>query len=340
VPEPTSRQGGRPDNYLTNVALRYGIAMGNVYIADKVFPVAPVNQSAAKYKVFPRSYFMRDEVAVRPLGGTPRVVGYRLSEESYFAEEEALRAKIDVRERVDAGGTPGHDIERAKTELLMSQHLIHRDRRWASEFFKTGVWGTDLTGVASGTPTSSQFLRWDNDNSNPIKEISTRAFGVGQKVGGAYRPRTLVLGVDVFIALQSHPLILDRMADSEARVIDNQVLANFFGVDRVLVPQGVVNTGPEKESVAATEAAAVYQYIVDTKDALLVYSAPRPSTEMPSGGYVFAWTGLLGTMAFDPTAAVTRGRDDSYSDWIDVRVAYDMKVTAPELGVFFDNAVT
>jgi hypothetical protein len=102
-----------------------------------------------------------------------------------------------------------------------------------------------------------------------------------------------------------------------------------------------MNTGPERESLVATEAAAVYAHIVNTKDALLVYSAPSPATEAPSGGYIFAWTGLLGANATNPLAAVVRGRDDrAHSDWFHCRTAYDMKVVAPELGVFFDNAVS
>lgn len=337
MPDPTPRQGGRPDTLLTNVALAWAAQQGDIFIADKVFPQAPVSKASAKYKVFPRSYFLQDNVGPRPLGGYPRQVGYRLSEDSYFAEEDALEAMIDDRER--ANNEPPDRIERSKTTLLTSQHLIHRDRAWADNYFQPGVWSTDLVGVAAA-PAGGQFLRFDNDDSNPIKEISLRSFGVGRSVGGAYRPRTLVLGVDVYIALTNHPLIIGRLGDNNDRVLTAQKLAAFFEVDRVLVPQGVWNSGPERETLALTEDAADYDYIVGTKDALLVYSAPAPSLDAPSGGYIFTWTGLLGADAFNPMAAVVRGRDDrAHSDWLHCRVAYDMKVVAPELGVFFSGAV-
>jgi hypothetical protein len=337
MPDPTPRQGGRPDQLLTNVALAYAQQMGDVFIADKVFPQVPVGASSAKYKVFPRSYFLRDEVGVRPLGGYPRQVGYRVSEDSYSAEEDALEAMIDDRERAD--NVPPDMIERSKTRLLVEQHLIHRDRKWADAFFKAGVWGTNLTGVP-GAPAAGQFMQWDNDNSNPIELVDVQSFGVGSQVGGSYRPRTLVLGVDAYIALKNHPLIISRLGDNADRVLNTQSLAAFLGVDQVLVPQGIQNIGPERETLALTEAAANYRYIVGTKSALLVYSARVASTEAPSGGYIFAWSGLLGAQAANPMASVTRGRDDrAHSDWFHCRTAYDMKVVAPELGVFFADAV-
>ncbi len=340
MPDPTSRQAGHPDTLLTTVALSYAKQMGDVYIADKVFPVVPVGLPSAKYKTFPRSYFLQDNVGPRPDGGYPRQAGYRMSEDSYSADEEALEAVITDREKVTYVGPISGSPEAAKVRLLQSQHLIHRDKAWAAAYFHTTVWGRDLTGIASGTPSASQFLQWDNDDSDPMTLFMVESFGVGQKVGGAWRPRTLVLGVNAFVRLANHPLILGRLGVNNTRMVDQTTLAQLLQVDKILVAQGVVNVGPEKETVAATEAAGDYDWIVNPNDALLVYSAPQPSTEEPSGGYIFAWRGLLGAQAFDPTAAVRRGRDDRGKfDWFQVSVAYDMKVVAPELGVFFSGAV-
>lgn len=339
MPDPTIRQSGRPDSLLTNVALSYAAQQADSFIADQVFPVVPVDFMTARYKTFPRSYFLRDEVGPRPLGGTPRQVGYRMSEDSYSAEEDALEYVLDDRVRGNYQGPPSMSPEAGGVKLLQSQHLIHRDRAWAAAYFKTGVWGTDLTGVAAA-PGAGQFLQWDNDDSDPVALIPEQADLVGDEVGGTYRPRTLVLGTRAYRKLVNHPLVLGRMGVNNTRLANRSTLAELLEVDKVLVPQGVVNTGPEKETVAATEAAAVYSRIVGPNDALLVYSAPAPSTDAPSGGYIFAWRGLHGAQAFNPTASVIRGRDDrAASDWFQVKVAYDMKVVAPELGVYFSGAV-
>jgi hypothetical protein len=342
MPEPTPNQLGWADNRLTNIALDYAagqITRGN-YIASEVFPVVPVDLPNGKYPVWPRSYFLRDEVAVRPLGGPPRKVTYRMSTDSYSADEEALQADLDPRERASYVGPPSGSPEAAKVRQLQLQHLIHRDVRWAAKYMKTGVWGQDLTGVASG-PGANQFLQWDNANSDPIGLVDSALDIVGDKVGGTWRPNVLVLGNIAYRYLKNHAGLLARLGVNNLRQINKQTLATLLELDKVLVPQGIKNTGPEKETVAATESAAVYSRIVGPKDALLVYAANSPSMDEPSGGYTFAWTGLLGAQAFDPTAAVFRGvyTDGSRSQWFQVAVAYDFKVVAPELGVYFSGAV-
>lgn len=340
---PTPRQLGTPNDFLTNVALSYAGSLPDpdIYVADKVFPVVPVDLPQGKYKTFPRAVFLQNNVGPRPRGGYPRQVQYKMSEDDYSTTIRSEEAVIMWDERPSYVGPPSGSPEAANIRLLQQQHLIDRDERWASTYFTTGVWGRDVTGIASGTPTGTQTLQWDNDDSDPITTLMVESFGVGQKVGGAYRPRTLVLGVNAFIRLANHPLLLGRLGVNNTRMLDRTGLATLLGVDKVLVPQGIVNTGPEKETLADTEAAADYNWIVGANDALLVYTAPMPSTDAPSGGYTFAWKGLLGAQAFNPMGAVTQGTDGRGKfDWYQLDVAYDYKVVAPELGVFFSGVVS
>jgi hypothetical protein len=340
---PTPRQLGTPNNFLTSVALSYTATLPDpdIYVADKVFPVVGVDLPQGKYKTFPRAMFLQNNVGPRPRDGYPRQVDYQESEDAYSTTVRSLEAVIRWDERPNYVGPPSGSPEAVKVRLLQQQHLIDRDQRWASAYFKTGVWGRDLTGVAtSGAVDATHFLQWDNANSDPISLLMTESFGVGQKVGGAYRPRTLVLGVNSFIRLANHPLLLGRLGVNNTRMLDRTGLATLLGVDKVLVPQGTVNTGPERETIAATESAAAWSWIVGANDALLTYAAPMPAQDAPSGGYTFAWRGLLGADAFNPLAAVTQGRDDRAKlDWYQLDTAYDYKVVAPELGVFFSGAV-
>lgn len=339
MPDPTPRQGGWVDPYLTDVALDYSAINADIYIARTVFPQIPVANSHGYYASFPRSYFLRDEVGPRPLGGYPRQVGFRVQRKPFNVEERTLEAFIDDRQRADE--IEPVSIEQSSIRLLMQQHLINMDRRWAAAYFKPGVWGSDLTGVASGVPTSTQFLRWDNEDSNPMLEIDEHRDAIGDKVGDAYAPNTLVLGRGAYRALKNHPLILARLGDNNDRMLTKEKLAQFFDIPKVLVPGGIVNTGPEKSTAADTETAAVYSRIVASDDALLVYAAQQPSKEEPSGGYSFAWNSLLGANAANPLAAVERGRDDrAHSDWFQCRTGVDFGVSAPELGVFFNGAVS
>lgn len=339
MPDPSVRQNANPDLFLTNVAVSWSQANDAFFVANKVFPVVGVDQPSARYRVWSRAYFLRDEVGPRPIGGPPRQIGYRMSSDTYAIEEEALEFMLEDRERDAYVGPPSGAPAAKGVELLQSQHMIHRDVRWAASYMTEGVWGTDLTGVAA-SPSAGEFLQLDNDDSDPIDFFGEIIDGVGDQVGGLYRPNKAIFGKKLYRKLRAHPALLGRLGQNSTRSINKQVLADLLEVDEVLVPEAIVNVGPERETVAATEAAADYRRIIDPEDGLLVYAAPSPSTEVPSAGYTFAWRKLLGAQADNPLAAVTRGREPrAYSEWFHVRTAYEFKVVAPELGVFIKDAV-
>lgn len=326
MPDPTAQQG-HYDQLLTDLSVSF-MQDDDAFVSGKAFATVPVAKESAFYWIYPAGYFFRDDVAKRPMGGYAPITGYQLTKGSYFAEEEALASFLDDRERANA--TPPHDPERGKIKLLTSQHQIHRDKRFCSGFFKSGVWTTDIAGVASGAD-ATHDLRWDLSSSSPIKTVKTRKRAIKKLTG--YEPNVLVLGSDVEIALTEHPDLIDRIKYTQKGVVDLDLLAGYFGVDKVVTATGVQNTADEGQTASNS-------FIADSKSVLLVYAAPEPGIETPSGGYIFSWTGLLGDNAVSTPSAVWRGRDErAHSDWFEVRCAYDMAVVAPDLGVFFSAMV-
>lgn len=315
------------DSYLTNLSVAF-VQGNNQFIADKVFPVVPVQKQSDKYPVYDRGYFWRDEVAPRPLGGRNRVIGYKVTDETYVCEEYGIGHYIDDRVRANADQPLNPD--RAATRLVTTQMMIHRDRMWAEAYFKPGVWTTDLTGVAA-TPGAGQFLQFDQASSTPVKTITEMKDAVLQLTG--YEPNVLVMGRKVYRTLKEHPDIIERVKYTQRGIITPDILASMFEIEKVLIPGAVYNTGAEG-------APNTFEFIVPDNDMLMVYAAPNPGLEVPSGGYIFAWTGLIPgeTNAFG--GVIERGRDGmAHSDYIECRAAFSMHVVAPDLGVFFDNAV-
>jgi hypothetical protein len=145
-----------------------------------------------------------------------------------------------------------------------------------------------------------------------------------------FMPNTLVIGYDVFVKLQHHPDIVDRYKYTSSQVITADMLARLFGVDRILVAQGVKVTNLEGETAA-------YSFI-HGKNALLCYVNPNPGLLAPSAGYIFAWSGISGGLGTN--VGISRFRMDHLkADRIEGEVAFDDKVVATDLGYFFSLAV-
>lgn len=336
MPGNPSIRDGHVDVLLTNISVAY-IQQASNFAAANIFPVVPVEHASDLYLVYPKGAFFRDDVQARAYGGESPVIGFELTKATYYAEEQAISAFLDDRERANA--TPPYDPERGKVMLLTSQHLIHRDGDWARKFFKTGVWAGgsginggsatgDYTGVASA-PTTNQFIQWDQASSTPMELIDQAKEQMASLTG--FSPNVIGMGARVFRALKNHPEVLDRIKYTQRGLVTEDLLASMFGVDKLVVLRSVKNTAKQ----GATDAIS---FINDPTSMLLAYAPDAPGLDQPSAGYIFSWTGLLGDAAYN--AGVWRGRDErKHSDWFEVRMAYDPEVVSSDLGIFFSAAV-
>lgn len=326
MPNPTPGQL-HIDTYLTNLSVSYAQSQEN-FIASKVFPTVPVNHQSDKYAVYPKGAFLRDEYKPRPLGGRPNQTGYVITSGQYFAEEWGLEHKID--DRVRANADQPLDPDRAGMRMLTSQGLIRQDRMWATSYFKTGVWGTDWTGVASA-PSASQFLQFDQAGADPIGFFDQQAELFGSATG--MQPNTIVLGPKVYRVLKNLASITDRIKYTQRGIVTTDILAELFDVKQVLVARSVYNSAAEGQADAIN-------YIVDGKSALMVYAAPAPGLDTPSAGYTFAWTGLIPGATNAMGGVIERGREElAHSDVLQGRMAFDTEIVARDLGEFFTACV-
>jgi len=315
------------DKFLTDLSIGYFQQAMN-FVAGKVFPIVPVNKASDLYPIFDRSYFWRDELKVRPLGGEAPRVGYSITQDSYNALEWSVAHTIDDRVRANADDPLNPD--RAAANLLTQQALVHLDRVWAANFFTTSLWGTDRQGVAAA-PTYPEFLQWNDASSDPIGDIRRSSYAIASQTG--FKPNTLVIGTDAYQALVDHPDIVGRIQYSQTGIVTPQLLSVLFDLDQVIVPMSVQNS-------AAEGAAASYGFIHAADQALLCYSAPSPGIDQPSAGYHFAWTGLIPGEMNAMGGVVQRMRDEMrFSDYLVLRMAYDMKLVATDLGVFFYDVI-
>lgn len=315
------------DAFLTNFGQMYVQDEGN-FVAAQAATLVQVTKPSDKYTKYPRSHFFRDDVEVRPLGGTPVQVGYKIESGNYNAEEYALEHFVDDRQRVAADAPINLDLNAAR--LLTQKHMIKRDRIWVQKFFKPGVWGTDVVGVPSGV-SPGEILQFDDANSDPIGVIDRYKEVMAETTG--MMPNTLVLGARVKRVIRNHPDVVDRVKYTQRGIITDEILASLFDLDNVVTARGVYNS-------AAEGATDNFTFIAPKDDMWLGYIDPVASLDSPTAISVFAWTGLIPGATNALGGVMERGRDNrAHSDYFQMRMAWDMHLVASELGVFFNGAV-
>lgn len=315
------------DRPLTNLSIAF-IQAQDGFVADRVFPRVPVSKKSDKYFRYPREYFLRDEMQQRAPGTESAGVNYKLDQDSYDCSLWALH--VNVADQVRANADSPLQPDKEATELLSQQALLRREKAWAARYFGSGIWTNNLTGVA-GAPAGGQFQQWDQAASNPIEDLRNAKRTVHQSTG--LRPNKLVIGRVVYDKLLDHPDLVgrvDRGQTTGPALVMRQTLAALFELDEVLVMDGIENT-------AAEGAAGAYSFI-GGKHALLVYAPPSPSLMVPSAGYTFVWSGLLG--AGNMGSRIKRFRMEHLaSDRIEIETAFDQKLVSADLGFFFSGAV-
>ncbi len=317
---------------LTNVSVAY-IQKSSVFIADKIFPKVPVQKQSDLYWKYSKSDWRRTDVQRRAPSTESPGVGWTMDTGTYFAHVYAVHKDIDDQLRANADSNFRLDSD--ATSFVTNQLLLKRDIDWAATYFHTGVWGTDITGVASA-PSTNQVLQWSVSSSDPISQLATFQIQFVQQTG--YKANTLVIGANVLKALKNHPAIIDRIKYTQRGIVTTDLLATLFDVEKILVSYATTASGPNIPDAKAQDAAATYGFIADANAALLVYTPSSPSLMQPAAGYTFTWNGYLNGNG--QGIRIKRFRQEQIaSDRIEGEMTYDMRVISPDVGIFFASIV-
>lgn len=320
-------QDAHIDRALTNMSVAY-MQDASMFVADKVFPIVPVKRQSDVYYIYDKGDFMRDEAKVRGAATESAGGDYDVEPSTpYYCKKHAFHKDVTEEARANYDEPLNADID--ANEYITQKMLIRREMEWASNFFAPGVWTREIEGVASA-PTANQTIFWNLETSDPIKTITEAGVQMASETG--YKPNVLVLSPFVFNALKNHFDILDRIKYTQKGIVTADLLATLFEVERVVVAWAVVNS--------ARKGADDSVNFVMGKHALLAYANPRPSLKKPSAGYIFAWTGLLGSGAYgNRTVRIPMDLLGLGTERIEGELAFDAKKVSDDMGTFFKDIV-
>lgn len=312
---------------LTNISVAFHQSAEN-FVAGRVFPEVPVQKQSDRYYTYDRGYFNRDDMKRRAPGTESAGGGYSVDNTpTYFCDVWGFHH--DVPDQVRANEDSPIKSDRDATILCSTKHLIRREKIWVSKYFTTGVWTYEITGTASST--GANVIQWNDAASDPIVDVRNAATSVAESTG--FRPNTLVLGRRVYDKLCDHPDFMDRIkyggTNGEPARVNRQALSALFEIDSVFVMDAIENTAKEGQTNSHS--------FIGGKHALLVYSAPSPGLQIPTGGYTFTWSGLYG---MQKGIRMKSFRMEALeSDRIEIGAAFDCKLVAADLGYFFNAIV-
>jgi hypothetical protein len=307
------------DAPLTNTTIAY-LQDQKVFIADKVFPKINVPLIRGTYFTFDKKTFMSNNGAKWRPGTQMNVTRLDVDHTAtYRCEYHAVGFQLP--EDLQTATKP-LDMTQAAAEVVARNLLLDREQTFASKYFVATAW------AAANRFTTSSFPAWsDGSASNPIQDVNTMKLTVFDATG--FMPNTMILPLSVYMALQVHPLIRDAFKYTQVptmSVLNEQAMANLFGMETVLVPQSV---GYATETATAPTA-------LFGKNVWMGYVAPSPGLYTNSAGYAFSYTS--GTGGLDTAVRVVPD-NMTLAQFVQGIQCYDMEIINNDLGAFFTGAV-
>lgn len=293
---------------LTNVSVRYNWAEG---IAEKVFPVVPVQKESDLYFVYDTDNLRLDET-VRANRGESNIVGFDYSTSSYTLEEHALKELISDRDRANADAPLNLDID--VTQHLTEKILIRQEVDVATVCFTTTSWANNATvGSASA---------WDTSTSNPIADVLTATALVLRN--GFVRPNRAVMGWEVMRQLKVNSTTTDRIKYTERAIITDEIMASLFDLDNLYVGRAARNLNAEGITPSTG--------FIWGKDMLVYYAPNAPSLRTPAAGYTLRIGGGYRTKKW---------REEKLGgDYIEVSTLYTVRAVATSAAYLLKQVVT
>lgn len=243
------------------------------FVAENLFPIVGVVKEAGKVPTFGKDAFkiVATERAIR--GNSNKIAPETRSTVDYACVEHDAVYPADYREiQEDILDLQKYAAFRAQAAVKLRCEKICADL------------ALDAANYASTNKvTLSGTTQWTHASSLPIAAVRTACEAVRTQTGK--RPNVMILGALAFLALQDHATITDRIKYSQLGVVTTELLAQIFGLKKVIVGDGVYSND------AMT---AVYDIWGD--NAVLAY-VPEASGEMrsiyePSYGYTLQKTGM------------------------------------------------
>ena len=278
--------------------------------ASKIFPQCPVNTQAGTYPVYDKSYWMKNEAAVRTPATESEGGTHARSFDPYVCVNVAFHE--DVADETNRNDPSIMNSMKSATRRVTMKIAIYDEVEWCADFFVTGIWGTDKT---PGT-------LWSASSSTPLEDVDAGKRMIQKNT--SFKPNKFILAGAVFDILKRHSTVKDQLKYTSSANVTEEMLARMFEVEEIVVLDAVYDS--------AAYGATASQGFIGGDNALLLHTSKSPSLEDPSAGYNFTWNGFGGGGGY----GVRKIRQENrLADRVEAMTYRDFKQVASDLGYMF-----
>ena len=305
------------DPVLTNVARGYRHAM---HAFSHLFPFVMVGQRAGRIVEFGAEDFAEFDLYRAPGAARQRLnVGH--DSDPYALRQRAVDGVLPFERMQEANAVPGINLGRRTSAQSLAFASLQVELQASGMATSAANYSADNTSALAGA------ARWNHGDSRPSAAVKKAKERI--RVGVGMEPNVLVIGVEVFDALQENADVIDRIKHTRGPSDDpitEALLAGYFGVDKVVVGRA------RKGKPGAFEA-------VWGKNAILAYvgvssmDAAEADMGAPSFGYTYRLEGY--PMVGEPW------QDRTCDSWISpVTVEDEPVIAGADAGYLFRTVVS
>ena len=215
------------DPILSTVVQGYSNAQ---MVGSALFPAVPVEVAGGQIIEFGKEAFQLYDTRRAPGAATKRISAGYLGR-PYAVEGHALEALVPLELSRDAQLVPGIDLAGLHVKLVQDIHLTTLEVQQAGIARNAANYDVNhkvaLTGVK----------KWSDITSKPLTDVLAAKEAIRASCG--QYPTVMLISAKVFAALQANTSVQTRFQYTSSASVTTDMLANFFGIPKVVVGAAV-----------------------------------------------------------------------------------------------------
>lgn len=303
------------DKPLTNVSVDY---KNSQFIADSILPKVQVTDETGLIWSYGFEKFALKDLQRGDYSESKQSSYSVSSSETYALTNYALHDYVTEKMRKQAASPMRPEID--TTETLTDILALNKEYQAASLLFNTA--STGFSGYTETLNNASSRYQWDDyTNSTPIQDSAYARRTKIRTNSGNTSDIHLVIGDSVWVQLQEHPDILERIKYTQTGILTEELVAKVMKVDSLTVGVARYNTANEGQTASLGDIWGKYA---------LFYHKGKPAIKtsatallLHGGNYVRRWQ----EPAFRNATLV------------EVEEAFQVKVLSARSGYLFSTAV-